>query len=266
MGITHFCFGLSYLTALGMDLWQGWHPSRWPRLVSIVFSVAGLFAHTVFLALHQPSPASPYGSLLLLAWVFAVFYTYGNLHRKPYPWTIFVLPLVLVFVTLSLVFLRERSADEELWFSGERFWGMVHGTLILLASVGITLGMICSVMYLIQDYRLRKKRNPFGAIKLLSLERLETVNRRGINIAFPLLSVGLLLGAMRLYGTGTAPDWTEPKVLGTVGLWLVGGLLLYLRYGAHLPGRRLAWLTIATFALLLVTLLTSHPFAHGGTR
>jgi amino acid permease len=83
MGITHFCFGLSYLTALGMDLWQGWHPSRWPRLVSIVFTVAGLFAHTVFLALHQPSPASPYGSLLLLAWVFAVLYTYGNLHRKP---------------------------------------------------------------------------------------------------------------------------------------------------------------------------------------
>ena len=83
MGITHFCFGLSYLTALGMDLLQIFQPAHWKRLVSIFFGVAGLLAHTIFLAMHQPSPASPYGSLLLLGWVFAVFYTYGNLHQKP---------------------------------------------------------------------------------------------------------------------------------------------------------------------------------------
>ena len=267
MGITHFCFGLSYLTALGMDLLQIFQPAHWKRLVSIFFGVAGLLAHTIFLAMHQPSPASPYGSLLLLGWVFAVFYTYGNLHQKPYPWTLFVLPLVLLFVALSLAFLHERNADVEFWFSGEHFWGKVHGTLILLASVGITLGFLASVMYLVQDHRLRRKKSPFGGFKLLSLERLETINRRAINLAFPLLSVGLLLGVMRLQRDELQPtSWTEPKVLGTLGLWAVGVLLLYLRYGAHLPGRRLAWLTIASFILLLVALVTSHPFAHGGSR
>jgi ABC-type uncharacterized transport system permease subunit len=143
---------------------------------------------------------------------------------------------------------------------------MIHGTLILLASVGITLGMLASVMYLIQDYRLRKKKNPLGSFKLFSLERLETTNRRAIDISFPLLSVGLLLGAMRLNWTQAEPNWTEPRILGTIGLWLVGGLLLYLRYGAHLPGRRLAWLTIAAFGLLLITLLSVHPFAPGGAK
>jgi ABC-type transport system involved in cytochrome c biogenesis permease subunit len=264
MGITHFCFGLSYLTAFGMDVWQTVRPSGWGRWVSVAFSIAGVLAHTIFLAFHQPSPASPYGSLLLLAWVFAVLYLYGNLHRKPYPYTLFVLPLVIAFVGLSLAFFHSKNAEVEAWFSGEHFWGKVHGGLILAASVGITLGFVASVMYLIQDYRLKKKKNLFGSVKLLSLERLEMMNRRAINIAFPLLSIGLLLGAMRVGVVDYSASWTELKIVSTVGLWILGLMLLYLRYGAHLPGRRLAWLTIVAFGWLLITLATSHPFAHGG--
>jgi hypothetical protein len=37
-------------------------------------------------------------------------------------------------------------------------------------------------------------------------------------------------------------------------------LLLYLRYGVHLQGRRLALLTIAAFALMLFTLTSAHSF------
>jgi hypothetical protein len=55
-------------------------------------------------------------------------------------------------------------------------------------------------------------------------------------------------------------------VLSTAGLWLVFLVLLYLRYGAHVPARRLATLSIASFALLLVALIASHPFAVGGAK
>ena len=40
-------------------------------------------------------------------------------------------------------------------------------------------------------------------------------------------------------------------------------MLTYLRYAAALPGRRLALLTIATFALLLIVLVAGHPFVRG---
>jgi len=43
-------------------------------------------------------------------------------------------------------------------------------------------------------------------------------------------------------------------------------VLLYLRYGAHVPARRLATLAIVWFALLLVALVASHPFAVGGVK
>ena len=44
--------------------------------------------------------------------------------------------------------------------------------------------------------------------------------------------------------------WFSLKVLGTAGLWGVCILLLVMRYAAHVPARRLAWLSMLAFALL----------------
>lgn len=263
MGVTHVCFGLSYLVAFVLELAGQARPGRGVRLAALVAGTAGLAAHTIFLVAHQPNPANAYGALLVLAWVLAVFYLYGSVHHRSQAWGLFVLPVVLVLVWLSFAFYRtvDESAPR---LSGEHVWGALHGILVLAASVGITVGFLASVMYLVQARRLRMKRNPLGGLRLLSLERLETMNRRAINWAFPLLTVGLLLGALRVpTAEASIASWTDPKILSTVGLWVLALVLLYLRYGAHVPARRLALLTIAAFALMLVTLVASHPFAAG---
>ena len=263
MGITHACFGLSYLFALALELVRQARPGRAVRVAGLLFGFAGLLAHTIFLAVNRPNPASAYGSLLLLAWVLAVFYLYGSVHHRAPAWALFVLPVVLALVGLAFAFVGEQAGLGP-WFSAEQFWVTIHGILLLAASVGITVGFLASAMYLVQARRLRQKRNPLGGLRLMSLERLETMNRRAINLALPLLTVGLLLGAIRVPATA-APlsGWTDPKVLGTVGLWVVALVLVYLRYRAHLPARRLAWLTLAAFGLMLATLIASHPFATG---
>ena len=266
MGVTHVCFGLSYLFAFGLVLAGQARPTRAARIGALVFGIAGLIAHTIFLALHKPNPATAYGALVLLAWVLAVFYLYGTVHHQSQAWGLFVLPVVLALSWLSFAFYREPAAAGS-WTSGDHVWGAVHGVLVLAASVGIAVGFLASVMYLVQARRLQMKRNPLGGLRLLNLERLETMNRRAINWAFPFLTAGLLLGVIRLPAAGvTATTWTDPKVLSTVGLWVVALVLLYLRYGAHLPPRRLAILTIGTFGLMLVTLVASHPFAGEGGR
>jgi len=266
MGVTHVCFGLSYLFAFGLVLVGQARPARAARVGALVFGLAGLVAHTIYLVLHHPNPATAFGALVLLAWVLAVFYVYGAVHHQSAAWGLFVLPVVLALSWLSFAFYREPGETGS-WTAGDHIWGAVHGVLVLAASVGITVGFLASVMYLVQARRLQKKRNPLGGLRLLSLERLETMNRRAINWAFPFLTAGVLLGAIRLPAAGwTATTWTDPKVLSTVGLWVVAIVLLYLRYGAHLPPRRLALLTIGTFGLMLVTLVASHPFAGEAAR
>lgn len=266
-GVTHACFGLSYLVAFLLEIARVSWPRPLLRAAALAFGLVGLFAHTLYITYHQPTPAAPYGSLLLLAWVLALFYLYGTVHYAKQAWAVFVLPVVIGLVGLSLALVAAGGTgsafDVPSWLSGDRFWGVVHGLLILLASVGVSVGFLASAMYLVQARRLRRKVNPTRVTPMLSLERLEEMNRRALNLAFPLLSVGLFVGAL-LVNHGPTESWFSVKVLSTGGLWLVFLVLLYLRYGAHVPPRRLAALSVLAFALLVVALAAAHPFVQGG--
>lgn len=265
--VSHACFGLSYLVAFACEAARLRWPSRPLRLTGLGWGTAGLLAHSAFLLVQHPTPASPEGSLLGVAWVLAVFSLYGSVHHARQAWAVFVLPVVLGLVGLS--FAETPVAGEPAfaappWLPGERGWGSLHGLLLLLAAVGVSVGFLASVMYLVQAGRLKAKRSPLGGLAMLSLERLEAMNRRAVNVAFPLLSVGLFLGVVLLrHGEDLAENLFTVKVLGTLGLWAVFGVLLYLRYAANVSGRRLALGTIVAFALFLLVLASTHPFAVG---
>jgi hypothetical protein len=265
-GITRFCFAASYGVALAMELAQLVRARSWPRWVGVAFGTAGLIAHTLFLMIRRPSVASPYGSLLLLAWVVAVFYLYGTIHHRRLNWALFVLPLVLVLVLLSEAFPATAPYSLQQWLAGDRFWGFVHGSLLFLAAIGISVGFVASLMYLVQAHRLKAKTSPSHGLQLLSLERLALMIRRAILCTFPLLSVGLLVGVVLLAGyEGVSRGWTAPRVITTAGLWLSFLMLMYLRYRANVSNKRLAAVTIAVFCLLLVTLISAHPVVSGGS-
>ena len=96
-------------------------------------------------------------------------------------------------------------------------------------------------------------------------ERIEEMNRRAILWSFPLLTAGLLVGIVLQVQHGDfLVGWSSPKIIITAGLWLVFAILLYLRYGIHARGRQVALLTVVAFALLLVALVSVHPFVGGG--
>jgi len=205
--------------------------------------------------------------MLLLAWVLAIFYFYGTIHHRRLAWALFVLPPVLGLVILAGRVAPSPDTPASGFFTGltgPGFWGAIHGGLLLLAAVGICVGFVASAMYLAQAHRLRAKLAPTHGLRLLSLERLEAMNRRAINLAFPLLTVGLLVGAaLTAQHDEALKAWSAGRVLGTAGLWLLFVLLMYLRYGLHLRGRHLAFGSLAAFVLLLATLAASHPFAGG---
>jgi len=271
-GVGYACFGLSYLFAFLLELGRLFWPRAAWRPAGLTWGVIGLTTHTLYLGFNQPTPAAAYGSLLLLAWVLALFYLYGTIHYAKQAWAVFVLPVVMLLVALSFTLFHADTVtpDSDIfhataWASGARFWGAVHGTLILLAAVGVSVGFLTSVMYLIQARRLRNKVNPGRVVPLLSLERLETMNRRALNLAFPMLTAGLLVGTLLLrHGHDLGDNWFSLKVLSSGGLWLVFLVLVYLRYGANVPPRRLALLSVAAFALMIVALAAAHPFAEGG--
>lgn len=266
--ITLFCFAASYAMALALEAVHLRRPRAVLRLFSTGFGAAGVLAHTLFLLVQRPPAAAPFGSLLFVAWVLAVFGVYGAVHHPKLAWGVFVLPLVLGLVVLAATLGRPEAASGETFFGlfgGEGFLGRLHGLLLILAAVGVCVGCVASVMYLFQARRLKAKTLPGKGLKLYSLERLEAMNRRAVNLAFPLMTSGVLVGVLLLMQQPDQLDgWTDPRIVSTGVLWLVFMLLLYLRYGYHLRGSRLAVLTIIAFALLVVTLVSSHAVVQGG--
>lgn len=266
--ITIFCFAASYAVALTLELWRQLRP--WPilRLAAASIGGAGLVAHAAYLGvqalwLQRLSLLAPMGSLLFLALILAVFYLYGSLHYRRLAWGLFVLPVVLGLIGLAV--LNERRAPREAEQSWDNFWGMTHWALLLFAAVGVCVGFVASVMYLVQVRRLRAKVPPGEGVRLLSLERLEAMNRRAILAAFPLLTAGLLVGMVLQLHHGTfLQSWYSPKILSGLVVWVIFALLLHLRYWAHARGRQVAVLTVIAFVFLMVALVAPvHPFVQG---
>jgi len=267
--ISVFCFAASYAVALGLELWHLVRPRPIQRYIAIGFGLAGLLAHAVYVAV-QPLPlVSPGGSLMFLALVLAIFYAYGSIHHHRQAWGLFVLPLVLGMVVLGWFLTPAGRPTDSAWlgaFQEERkFWGIAHGVLVLLAAVGISVGFIASLMYFVQSYRLRAKLAPTAGVRLLSLERIDTMNRRAVLWAFPLLTAGMVVGLVLLVRQGSAAPWDSLKILSTLGLWLVFAIIMYLRYAAHVRGKQAALWTVVAFALLLFALAApEHAFLEGG--
>jgi len=282
--ITVFCFAASYSVALAFELWNLLRPRSMLRLLGLSSAGAGLLAHTLFLAVQRLSLSSRHGALLFLAWLVTLFYSYAVFHHRKVAWGLFALPLILALVVLSGVFAWEPSTPEQSWplpllsFGGTSFWSTVHGTLLLLAAVGLCLSFVASTMYLVQARRLWTKDLPGHGLQLLSLERLGEIHQRAIIVVFPLLTAGIIIGMALLAqvpptlvtgaGLATPPHagmsgWADPRVITAFVLWLVLAILLCLRYRLRTPGRRVAVLTIIALLLLVVTFALPHTL-HGG--
>jgi ABC-type transport system involved in cytochrome c biogenesis permease subunit len=268
--ISVYCFAASYASALVLEILHQIRGRPLLRLLAIGFGAAGLLAHTVYLAVQRPPLAWQFGWMLFLAWILAIVYVYRAIHYPRLAWGVFMLPLVLGLVGLAAAFARPPAGTESvpaaLSPQDDRFWGVLHAAFLFCAAVGMCVGFLASLMYLFQARRLRAKVPPGKGLHLLSLERLEEMNRRAITWAFPLLTVGVLLGAALMTRAADSLAWTDPRVLSTGVLWLVFAVLLQLRYGRHLRGRQVALGTIAAFAALIVCLALSHPVGQEAAR
>lgn len=257
--ISVVCFAASYGSALGLEIWHWFRPRPVLRYLAGGFGLAGLLAQLLYLNVQHVPLNSPSGSLQFLAFILAIFYLYGSLHHRGFEWGIFVLPIILGLLLLAFLSPApdEPSNGGPIWtqiFVRNDFWPILHGGLLLLAAVGVSVGFIASLMYFAQLYRLRNKITPQPGTKILSLERLESMNRRAILWAFPLLTVGLIVGVLLQVQRG---QFEGPKIWSTFGLWVAFLVLLTLRY-VHVRGQMVALWTIIAFGLLVLSLLYSH--------
>lgn len=134
-------------------------------------------------------------------------------------------------------------------------WLPVHVVLSFLGDAVFALAFSASLLYLLQERRLKTRRGR-GVLRFLpSLETLDRVNYACLVWGLILLTLGIMSGIVWAH-TAWGRFWSsDPKLVFSLVTWAIYVVLLQGRMTAGWRGRWAATLTIAGFAVIVVSLI-----------
>ena len=200
--------------------------------------------HTPVTSLHE--------AMSFFAWSVVGLYLLLQLRYRVPSLGAFATPVALVFVCAALGL---PSQIEPLPAALQSSWLPIHVVLLFLGDGVFAVAAAAGVMYLIQERQLKTKRLGAWFHRLPNLDVLDELNYRCLTIGFPLLTVGIITGAVwAQQAWGTYWSW-DPKETWSLITWLLYAGLLHGRLTVGWRGRRAAIWAIIGFGSVLFTFL-----------
>jgi ABC-type uncharacterized transport system permease subunit len=160
-------------------------------------------------------------------------------------------PGVVVFpVVFFLTFVA--AVDEQpvllTTFVSHKGWLIAHVVLIYMGYAALVLSFGASLLYLLQERRLKAKKASSLISFLPALEVIDEIGYRSLLLGFPFMTLGLVTGSVVAITTYGRVDFLDPKLLFSVLMWVVYMVMVFTRWNSGWRGRRAAFL--ATFAFM----------------
>jgi len=135
-------------------------------------------------------------------------------------------------------------------------WFPLHVGISLLGDAVFALAASASLLYLIQERRLKTHRGGGVLRHLPSLETLDRVSHTCLVWGLVLLTLGVMTGIVWAHVAWSNSPWmSDPKIAATLLVWILYVVLLQGRMTAGWRGRWAAQLTIAGFAVIVFSLV-----------
>lgn len=225
--------------------------NRWaPRVLGIgaIVHLGHIVASSVLT--HACPVRSSHFALSLTALFAVVGYLASRRRLKVHAIGAFVAPIALVLLVGAQFVSNHPSVSE-----APRTLLAVHVTANLVGMGLFVLAGAAGVFYLVQERQLKAKHSRGIATRLPPLDALDHTEHRLLLAGFPLLTLGVVTGAIVLHGlSGTSTPDVMRSVLAYATWLLLGGVLL-LRAVAGWRGRRAAYGTIVGAVCLLLVVL-----------
>ncbi len=163
-----------------------------------------------------------------------------------------VLPIAFLFALGAFAF---ESAVAPLPPALQSNWLYLHTTLAFLGDAFFVIAFAGGLLYLVQERQLKRHRVGGLYHRLPSLDLLDRINYRSLTIGFPLLTLGIITGAVWAeYAWGAYWQW-DPKETWSLITWFIYAALVHARLTVGWRGRKAAYLSIAGFLAVLFTFL-----------
>jgi ABC-type uncharacterized transport system permease subunit len=200
-----------------------------------------LSGHAVWASVHNGESLLAFLSMSFFMLIYAIYQTTS--------------PGVVVFpIVFFLTFVAAMDEQPVLLtsFVHLKGWLIAHIILIFTGYAALVLSFGASLLYLLQERRLKSKK-PTSLISFLpALEVIDQIGYRSLLLGFPFMTLGLLTGSVVAISAYGRMNFLDPKILLSVLMWAVYMLMLFTRWNSGWRGRRAAMLATCAFVAAIV--------------
>jgi ABC-type uncharacterized transport system permease subunit len=240
-------YGIAALAVLPAALYDR---LRW-RHVAIPATATAILFHFVSLAemisaAHRRLPLATHELQSLFALLLAIGFLAVYFRYRTVALGIFVLPVAFLLGVLAAF---RPGLRQEQFLALSTGWIVLHVALIFAAYAALVVSLLASLLYLIQERRLKAK-----APSLSFLPPLETADQialKSLLFGLPCMTGGLLIGSWIAQQTIGASYFLDPKILLAFAMWFAYCLMIFIRRHSGLRGRRAIYLSSFVFLVVL---------------
>jgi cytochrome c-type biogenesis protein CcsB len=229
---------------------------------ALVAVVAGVVCHAVSIVLRAAElntmPLTQrYEAFSFFAALAGIGYLVAYARYRIASLSVFVFPVIFLLTFIANVAYDPSDAIPAVLQSN---WIYVHTPFIFLGYAALFISFAGALMYLLQERELKSKHHSVFYFRLPPLEICDDLSYRSLAIGFPLITLGIVSGALWAQAEWGTVWGTDLKILLSLFTWSIYLLLIHYRFIAGWRGKRAAYLAVAAFISVLVSFLGANYF------
>jgi cytochrome c-type biogenesis protein CcsB len=205
--------------------------------------------------------ANMYESLVFFSLAIVLVYLIVDIRYHQRAIGIIAAPLAAIAIAVTSLLPGVTSDIRFLVPALQSNWLAIHVITCILGYAAFTISFGISIAYLIQPKKGWSTRHTRGWLP--PARTLDEINYKAITIGFPMLTFGIITGAVWAhYAWGSYWSW-DPKETGSLITWLIYAAFLHARYTLAWQGKKTALLSVVGFCAIIFTYFGMNFFLPG---
>ncbi len=224
---------------------------------------AAFLLHTVALVMPAVESGqcplfSVQDSLSFLAWIIVVACLLLGLRFRLSALEGFAPTLIIVLMLASTMVGHRLALPMNIQ---AKTWIALHAAFYSFGYAAFAVTFLSGLVYLILENQLKNRHVTVFTGDLGSLALMDKINHVALRVGVFCLTAGIAVGfgiVKEVHGTWFASLWKDPKIAVALFTWVLYMTLLFVRATNRLRGRKVAYLSMLGFALVLATFFSVH--------